>query len=219
MQKIRIVYSEGQEVRLEFKWGTSRGRDSYGYTTCSLYADGIRVAACNGGGYDMRGTCLGHFLAGAFADRLRQRISAEPVKCERCDGRGGWETSQGPATCSRCNGSGKAPRELYGLTFHDPDYDPGKAIVGKDVSDRTLGGAPGMTVEEAEKAGLTVGLERYQAFYRASSPAPDEKHRVPLIDGACGMSSVEAIGRAIGLSLKFVTQNSRHDVYILHVGA
>ena len=31
------------------KWGTSRGRDSYGYTTCSLSQNGRTVARCNGG--------------------------------------------------------------------------------------------------------------------------------------------------------------------------
>lgn len=58
------------EKTLEFKWGVSRGRDTYGYTICSLYVDGRKVASCNGGGYDMKGTSFGHYLERAYADRL-----------------------------------------------------------------------------------------------------------------------------------------------------
>lgn len=57
-------------IHLDFRWGTSRGRDSYGYNICTLYADGARVASCNGGGYDMTGTSLGDYIAKRFADRL-----------------------------------------------------------------------------------------------------------------------------------------------------
>lgn len=39
---------------LYIKWGTSRGRDTYGYTTCTLRENGTKLAACNGGGYDTR---------------------------------------------------------------------------------------------------------------------------------------------------------------------
>lgn len=171
---------------LEFRWGVSRGRDSYGYTICSLWVDGRKVASCNGGGYDMKGTCLGNFIAGRFADRLR---ALDPVKA----------------------------KELYGLTYHDPDYDPGKAVVGKDCSNRTLGGPDGVTVAEAEAAGQSAGLERLQAFYSASSPVPTERHRIPLIDGACGFRSVETIAEAIGLSLEWIpTRSKKQDLYQLH---
>lgn len=75
-------------------------------------------------------------------------------------------------------------------------------------------------MEQAEAAGESLGLERYQAFYRASSKVPTERHTVPLIDGACGMSSVERIANAIGLRLKYITggRSSKSDIYLLRNG-
>ena len=62
---------------LNIKWGTSRGAYTYGYTTCSLRAQrGNRRAYCNGGGYDMRGTVFGTWLA----DEYQQRIAALSAK-------------------------------------------------------------------------------------------------------------------------------------------
>lgn len=56
---------------LKFKYGTSRGRDTYGYTIVTLYANGERVARTCGGGYDMRGTCLGFFIKKNYLERLK----------------------------------------------------------------------------------------------------------------------------------------------------
>lgn len=95
----------------------------------------------------------------------------------------------------------KLDKEFYGLTFHDPDYDPGKKIID------------GKTIEWREKAGKSLGLERYQAFYSASSKTPTDKHVIPQIDGACGMSSVERILNAIGYKLDCAT--SDNSVYVL----
>lgn len=180
---------------LHFKWTISRARDTYGYNVCTLHADGRKVARCNGGGYDMKGTCLGDFIAKHYADRLNA-LTPDDMP----------ENSHG--------------RYFYGLTFHDPNYDPGKAVIGADCDDRTFGGAEGETVEQAEAEGKTVGLERYQAFYRASNKTPTERHNVPLIDGACGMSSVERIMKAIGLTLEYVPgpkrSRSNSGNYILH---
>lgn len=149
---------EKQEVyRLRFKWTVSRGRDTYGYNICSLYVDGTKVSACNGGGYDMKGTSFGNWLAAAFAENLR-----------------------------------KLTEPFYGLTFHDPTFDPGKADV------------EGETVEQREKEGKSIGLERYQAFYGASAKLPSERHHVPLIDGACGFSQVQKIAKAIGFAVRYV---------------
>lgn len=232
---------------LEFKWTVSRGRDTYGYNICSLYVNGQRVSACNGGGYDMKGTSLGNWIERAYADRLRalkpedmpeqshweadykawicreclpDRIAAElePVQahaeeipnCPNCN-----------ALMDRDNQAGERVsdgRKFYGLTFHDPNYDPGKAVIGKDCADRTLGGnSEGQTVAEREAAGVSIGLERYQAIYAASSPHATERHTVPSIDGGCGMSSVERILEAIGLKLEWVPgrQNRKNDIYIL----
>lgn len=168
---------------LEFKWTISRGRDTYGYNICSLYVNGYKVSSCNGGGYDMKGTALGNYIAKAFPDRLL-----------------------------------KLNKEYYGLTFHDPNYDPGKAVIGKDCTDRTIEQkAQCKTVEQAENDGESLGLERYQAFYSASSKLPTTKHTIPLIDGACGFSCVANIIQDIGFSLKWVHQrrNAKTDIYIL----
>lgn len=48
------------------KWGVSKGRDTYGYTTCTLKHEGIKVGYCSGGGYDMRGTVLAQFMSREF---------------------------------------------------------------------------------------------------------------------------------------------------------
>ena len=168
------------EYRLEFKWSVSRGRNSYGYNICSLWVDGYKVSSCNGGGYDMQGTALGNWIAHVAADDL--------VKLE--------------IPMSRRNG--EDVQEYYGLTFHDPDYDPGKAVID------------GETVEQREKEGKSLGLERYQSFYKASSRVPTERHTVPLIDGGCGFSSVERIVNAIGYSLEYVPTKSKNvTVYIM----
>lgn len=62
---------------LRFRWGTGKGRDNYGYTTCYLHVDGRRVSGCDGGGYDLKGTAFGHWIARAFRERLHQRITTE----------------------------------------------------------------------------------------------------------------------------------------------
>ena len=144
----------------------------------------VAVAACNGGGYDMRGTVIGNWIAGTFRNELL-----------------------------------RLTRYFYGLTFHDPNYNPGKAVIGRDCNDCTLTkgdiGSKGRTVEEAEANGNSFGLERLQAVYKASSKTPTRKHTVPRIDGACGESSVLRILNAIGLSLRKVHATSKLDVYVI----
>lgn len=56
---------------LNFKWTISRGRDTYGYNICSLWVDDTKVSSCNGGGYDMEGTCLAEYMMKVFADKLK----------------------------------------------------------------------------------------------------------------------------------------------------
>ncbi len=101
--------------------------------------------------------------------------------------------------------------EFYGLTFHNPNFNPAKAKVkdSKGVE---------RTVEELEKSGESLGLARYQAFYGASSKVPTENHIVPSIDGACGMSSVTMILNAIGYMLVWDKKSDRyknHSYYTL----
>lgn len=182
-------------MMLEFRWTISRAQDSYGYNICSLWVNGRKATSCSGGGYDMIGTCLGTWIATTYPDRLLQL--------------------EIPMTTR----NGKPVQEYYGLSYHDPTFDPGKAIIGEGCSDRTLGTkSSGKTVEQAEIDGESLGLERYQAFYQASSSVPTARHIIPLIDGACGLSSVEKIMGAICLSLEYVVGkcNRKDDVFILH---
>ena len=188
---------------LEFKWTISRGRETYGYNICSLYADGEKVSSCNGGGYDMRGTALGNYIARRFASEL---VALKPENMP--------EVFEYNYETKKRDSRG---RKLYGLSFHDPNYDPGKAVIGTDCDNRTLGGESGKTVDQAEADGESVGPERLQAFYKASSPLPSERHTIPLIDGACGFNSVTEIINAIGYGLEYVTggRRSKADIYIL----
>jgi len=86
----------------------------------------------------------------------------------------------------------KIKKEFYGLSFHDPNYDPGKAVI------------EGQTVAEREKEGKCVGLERYQSFYAASGKLPTKTHTVPLLDGACGLECIVRVAEAIGLRFQLV---------------
>lgn len=61
-----------QVFQLEFKWGVSRGRDTYGYNICSLYVGGKKVSSCNGGGYDMKGTAFGDWIEKQFQSELKK---------------------------------------------------------------------------------------------------------------------------------------------------
>jgi hypothetical protein len=188
---------------LEFKWTISRGRETYGYNICSLYADGEKVSSCNGGGYDMKGVALGNYIARRFA------LELAALKPENMP-----EVFEYNHETKKRDFVG---RKLYGLSFHDPNYDPGKAVIGIDCDNRTLGGESGKTVDQAEADGESVGPERLQAFYIASSPLPSERHTIPLIDGACGFNSVTEIINAIGYGLEYVTggRRSKADIYIL----
>lgn len=200
-------------VCLDFRWGVSRGRETYGYNICTLYADGVRVSSCDGGGYDMTGTSLGNYIASRFRDRLlRLKEKDMPEHCHweyDRDANGDLIYPKGVKPGPNARAAGKTVidgRSLYGLTYHDPNYDPGKAVIGKDCSDRTLGKEPsvGETVAEAESKGKSFGLERLQAVYSASSKFPTRRHRIPSIDGACGRSSVETIIKAIGLTMQWL---------------
>jgi hypothetical protein len=82
----------------------------------------------------------------------------------------------------------KIKSPIYGLTFHDPDFDPAKAQVP----------GTGQTVEAREAAGMSFGLERYQAVFAVSSPVPTPAHRVPYLDGACGKECMVQVLKAIG---------------------
>ena len=55
---------------LVFKRTVSRGRNTYGYNICSLWVNGRKQTSCNGGGYDMQGTCLAEYIKANYQDRL-----------------------------------------------------------------------------------------------------------------------------------------------------
>lgn len=97
----------------------------------------------------------------------------------------------------------KLKTSFYGLSFHDPDYNPGEAMV------------EGQTVAEREKEGTSLGLERYQAFHSASSKVSTKKHVIPVLDGACGFSCMERILEAIGYQLEYVDEDRDNRLYLL----
>lgn len=85
---------------------------------------------------------------------------------------GGGYDMQGAALSGWVASMVSPDAEFYGLTWHDPNYKTPKHI------------------EEAEQAGESLGLERYQAVYKASSPKRTERHTIPSIDGACGLDTI-----------------------------
>jgi hypothetical protein len=90
---------------LEFKHTISRGRGTYGYNIVTLYADGVKVARCFGGGYDMQGTVLG--------DYIQERFQAELLAIR---GRADYAFRQTvyPKLFKTIN-----INTLYGMTFHE----------------------------------------------------------------------------------------------------
>jgi len=80
---------------LKFRWGTSRGRDTWGYTICTLTdTHGNRLAQTIGGGYDMMGTCIGELINKYFGNELKKLVAN--------------------------SGSMDTPSGLYGLTHYNP---------------------------------------------------------------------------------------------------
>lgn len=59
-----------KQTLLRIKWGVSRGINSYGYTLCTLYADGKKEVQTNGVGYDMKGTVLATYIKRYYLPRL-----------------------------------------------------------------------------------------------------------------------------------------------------
>tara|TARA_R100000734_G_C3208914_1_gene24830 strand:+ start:39 stop:515 length:477 start_codon:yes stop_codon:yes gene_type:complete len=147
--------TQQERYNLKFKWTVSKAVNTYGYNICTLLVNGDKVSRCNGGGYDMQGTCLGDWIEREFKDELLQ-----------------------------------LKETFYGLTFHDPNWQPPLKIV------------------EREKEGKSLGLERYQDFYKQSNDVPTKTHTIPLIDGACGINSVEKILNAIGYKKSCIDYNS-----------
>ena len=63
---------------LNFKWTISKARNTYGYNICTLKdSRGNKISSTCGGGYDMKGTCLGDFINTYFYDEIRKLNSAD----------------------------------------------------------------------------------------------------------------------------------------------
>ena len=66
-----------EEYYLKLRMGESKGRETFGYITCSLkeqtgFNEWKRVAFCNGGGYCMTGTVLGEWIQKEFQEELKK---------------------------------------------------------------------------------------------------------------------------------------------------
>ena len=120
------------EKVLKFKWTVSKGRDTYGYNICSLYADGEKVSSCNGGNYDMQGTVLGDYIMAVYQDKLRKL----------------------PANY----GSGDAKTGFYGLSFYNYKTKKQQHRWSKNVKQVYIDGGCGFpSVESIMQAiGLTL---------------------------------------------------------------
>jgi hypothetical protein len=184
-------------VILEFKWTTSRARDTYGYNVCTLYADGVKVARCNGGGYDMEGTCLGEYVAEAFADRLRA------IPLESYPEQFRWEPATQPAWMC---------------------YDCHVKILPERVRDRTEGaplcpkcGAAGQPSQHSGER-VSIGRRLYGLTFYADGKGtnqPENPAATPVVNGGCGWDSIEDILKAIGLRLHTGRSTSKLSVYVL----
>ena len=64
--------TQQERYNLKYKWTVSKAVDTYGYDICTLFVNGDKVSRCNGGGYDMQGTCLGDWIERKFKDDLLQ---------------------------------------------------------------------------------------------------------------------------------------------------
>lgn len=229
---------------LTIKWGTSRARDSYGYTLCSLYIDGEKAERCNGGGYDMTGTVIGNYIARVYTDRLRalkpsdmpkqshwERADPIPNVCRSVNclvhERGLFTTTNESIThCPRCQSelspdyiAGKRVddgRYFYGLKFINPKFDPGKVKLHVPPTFGTEKDI-GKTIEQCEREKTSLGLDRYQAFWQATNNYATKLHTVPNIDGAVGLRQVEEIGKAIGLTLQSLPSVQKNlTLFALH---
>ncbi len=183
-------------------WGTSRGRDSYGYTTCSLRdSKGKRIAYCNGGGYDMCGTVIGNWLAHTFSEKLRALKQSDMPKQSHYNHDKKETVNDG--------------RYFYGLCFVDPNYDVLNAKLEHSDGTFTTKEDEGKTFRELKDAGKIVDLDILRTAYKETSKHATKRHTIPHIDGACGVSSVLQILNAIGLSLNKVCDKKNLDVYVI----
>lgn len=70
--------------QLTLSWSTSKGQDTYGYNIARLdsYNSGKRYRTC-GGGYDMVGTVIGHWLMAEHHEALKALAASLGVTPEK----------------------------------------------------------------------------------------------------------------------------------------
>ena len=116
---------------LLIKWGESKGRETYGYTLCTITDTdtGKRYRTC-GGGYDLEGTVLAEWLADIHQAKLLAHLQGQGMQPgDRASGgdqarQNGWTygagiTSKGVAYMDGACGQSEVTRlaKALGLTF------------------------------------------------------------------------------------------------------
>ena len=77
-QRTEFLRENWKIETLNFKWTTSRARDSYGYNICTLKGfRGNKISSTCGGGYDMKGTVFGDMINKYFAHELKKLSSKD----------------------------------------------------------------------------------------------------------------------------------------------
>lgn len=125
-----------ETFQLTLHWGTSRGRDTYGYNICSLEdtRTGKRYR-CNGGGYDMTGTVVADWLCSNYQDRLG------PLAAKRA-------ASQYIAPGVRAP---EPPNALYGLVYYTEEW-PKEILRGTASLDGVCG------LQSVENVARAIGI-------------------------------------------------------------
>lgn len=109
--------TETRTRSLVIRWGTSRGAETYGYTTCSASIDGKRMGTCKGGGYDMQGTAIAEAVVKEYGARLWPLHARASYAGSQIDG-GDYQPIDRKDT----------PQSLYGLrvTYTNAERTKGK---------------------------------------------------------------------------------------------
>lgn len=81
--KVMEHIENNNSIVLEERWSISKGYETYGYNICSLWFGDIKVATCNGGGYDLQSTSISNFINLYFQNRLNS-ITSENFEYGLC---------------------------------------------------------------------------------------------------------------------------------------
>ena len=200
---------------LSITYGTSRGRDTYGYNLVTLREHGQKKASTCGGGYDMRGTVLGDYIEKEFAAELCA-INPETMP-ENFD----WVADELACICYECTN-----KNYINSLDDDGKISPTKykpVLARKEAWDSPLPICPhcGEPMERERGAGERVNRGRYYyglEFYDNNgkrSRVPTATHTRPSIDGACGVESVRRIAEAIGLDIRIQDMGKKAECVVI----